>query len=158
MAGVIGTGVDHGDLVDAAEGLAFDLAALHYFGHWITPPGQHRRYDTRFFLAAAPTSQEPVHDDREAVAWEWVRPTDMLGRVRTGDAWMLPPTEACLRALAEATSAAALLADLAARPAGPPRLVADGGGVRIRLAHDPAVLPGEDADAIHDPREPRCPT
>jgi 8-oxo-dGTP pyrophosphatase MutT (NUDIX family) len=142
----------------AAEGLVFDLGGLHYFGHWITPTGQHRRYDTRFFVAAAPAGQEPLHDDREADAWEWVRPTAMLDRLRTGDAWMLPPTEACLRALTEVPGASALLDDLAGRPAGPPRLVADWGGVRVRLAHDPAVLLEDDADEIHDPWEPRCPT
>jgi 8-oxo-dGTP pyrophosphatase MutT (NUDIX family) len=142
----------------ADEGLGVDLGALHYFGHWITPLGNHRRYDTRFFVAAAPAGQEPCHDDREAVAWEWVRPADMLDRQRAGLVWMLPPTEACLRALAAAPSADALLADLAARPDGPPRLVADWGGVRTRLASDPAVLPGDDADEIHDPWEPRCPT
>jgi 8-oxo-dGTP pyrophosphatase MutT (NUDIX family) len=142
----------------ADEGLAFDLGALHYFGHWITPLGNHRRYDARFFVAAAPPDQEPLHDDREAVAWEWVRPADMLGRLRAGDVWMLPPTEACLRALDAAPSAADLLADLGARPDGPPRLVADWGGVRIRLAHDAAVLPGDDADEVHDPWEHRCPT
>jgi hypothetical protein len=71
---------------------------------------------------------------------------------------MLPPTEACLRALAAAPSATALLADLAARPDGAPRLVTDWGGVRTRLASDPAVLPGDDADEIHDPWEHRCPT
>jgi 8-oxo-dGTP pyrophosphatase MutT (NUDIX family) len=142
----------------ADEGLGFDLGAVHYFGHWITPPGNHRRYDARFFVSAAPADQEPVHDDREAVAWEWVRPLDMLARVRAGEAWMLPPTEACLRALTQATSAAALLGDLAARPAGPPRLVADRGGVRIRLAHDPAVHSDDDADEVHDHWEHRCPT
>ncbi len=142
----------------AAEGLSVDLGALHYFGHWITPPGNHRRYDTRFFVAAAPVGQDPRHDDREAVAWEWVRPSDMLDRLRAGLVWMLPPTEACLRALAAAPSTDALLADLAARPDGPPRLVADRGGVRTRLASDPAVLPGDDADEIHDPWEHRCPT
>jgi 8-oxo-dGTP pyrophosphatase MutT (NUDIX family) len=142
----------------AEEGLTFDLDAVHYFGHWITPPGNHRRYDTRFFVASAPSGQEPIHDDREAVAWEWVRPIDMLARLRTGAAWMLPPTEACLRALARTASAADLLADLGERPGGPPRLVADREGVRIRLAHDPAVLPDDDADEIHDPWEHRCPT
>jgi 8-oxo-dGTP pyrophosphatase MutT (NUDIX family) len=142
----------------AGEGLTFDLGALHYFGHWITPRGNHRRYDARFFVTAAPAGQEPVHDDREAVAAEWVRPADMLDRLRAGLVWMLPPTEACLRALAAAPSAAALLADLDARPDGPPRLVADWGGVRIRLASDPAALPADDADEVHDHWEHRCPT
>lgn len=144
--------------VAAEAGLAFDLAAVHYFGHWITPRGHHRRYDTRFFVAAAPPGQVPVHDDREAVAWEWVRPLDMLARRRAGRAWMLPPTLSCLEALVQVPTAEGLLGELGRRPAGPPRLVGDREGVRIRLAHDPAVHPDDDADEIHDHREHRCPT
>ena len=47
---------------------------LTYFGHWITPEGAVRRYDTRFFIAAAPERQVAAHDNREVIAHEWVRP------------------------------------------------------------------------------------
>jgi 8-oxo-dGTP pyrophosphatase MutT (NUDIX family) len=145
--------------VAAAEQVRFDVSGVHYFGHWITPHGGPRRYDTRFFVTAAPADQEPSHDEREAVAWEWVRPHEMLDRCRRAEAWLLPPTEACLDALAQVASAAALLADLASRPAGPPPLVADRGGVRVRLAHDgPRRDDAEDVDEIHDSWEFRCPT
>src|SRR5262245_37579760 len=53
---------------------------LTYFSHWITPVGAPRRYDTRFFAAAAPNGQEPLHDAKELVDTVWVRPQDALQR------------------------------------------------------------------------------
>jgi hypothetical protein len=35
----------------AAQGLCLDLGALTYWSRWITPLGEHKRYDTRFFVA-----------------------------------------------------------------------------------------------------------
>jgi len=51
---------------------------LRYFGHWITPVGSPRRYDTRFFIAVAPEGQDVRHDNREAIAHAWVRPREAL--------------------------------------------------------------------------------
>src|SRR5205814_10458247 len=47
------------------EGLTLAVDQIHYFSHWITPVGPPRRDDTRFFVAAAPPDQLPLHDDRE---------------------------------------------------------------------------------------------
>lgn len=121
------------------EGLCLAADAMWYFGHWITPEGAPRRYDTRFFLAAAPEEQTPVHDDREAIANLWIRPADALARHAAGDLAMLPPTIASLRALepsataAEALAAAAEVVDV---PTVQPRVIMDEGGVRI-------VMPGD---------------
>ena len=46
-----------------AEDLCITADEIHYFSHWITPVGAPRRYDTRFFVAAAPAEQVPLHDD-----------------------------------------------------------------------------------------------
>ncbi|WCO66588.1 NUDIX domain-containing protein [Iamia majanohamensis] len=122
------------------EDLRLAVDTMWYFGHWITPEGAPRRYDTRFFLAAAPPRQTPVHDDREAIANLWIRPADALARHAAGDLAMLPPTLASLRAIepsataAEALAAAAELVDV---PTVQPRVVMDEGGVRI-------VMPGDD--------------
>src|SRR4051794_17234795 len=64
----------------AQHGAAVDAAAMHVFSHWRTPVGAPRRFDTWFFLAAAPTDQEGAHDDTETVHSEWVQPVEMLQR------------------------------------------------------------------------------
>ena len=42
----------------AARGLAVRSDLLRPFAHWITPPNENRRYDTKFFAAALPVGQE----------------------------------------------------------------------------------------------------
>lgn len=61
---------------------------LVYLSHWITPPGRPRCYDTRFFVAVAPTSQTASHDDCETIDHVWIRPADALERQRRGE-WSL---------------------------------------------------------------------
>ncbi|MCU1497774.1 MAG: hypothetical protein JWM47_1727 [Acidimicrobiales bacterium] len=125
--------------VAVAERLRLAVDGMHYFAHWITPEGAPRRYDTHFFVAAAPTNQTPLHDDHEVIANEWVRPADGLARVRAGELTMMPPTIASLQAVerfatvAEVLAAAERVTDV---PAILPRVVAGEGGIRI-------VLPGE---------------
>lgn len=136
--------VDHGRRsllsVCEEEDLRLAVDTMWYFGHWITPDGAPRRYDTRFFLAAAPAAQIAVHDDRETIANMWIRPADALARHAAGDLTMLPPTVASLRALERSTTAAEALdaaAELVDVPTVQPRVVMDEGGVRI-------VMPGDD--------------
>src|SRR6202035_51489 len=49
------------------EGLRLATDRVHYFSHWITPEAAPKRYDTRFFVAALPPGQVPIHDDHETV-------------------------------------------------------------------------------------------
>lgn len=124
----------------AEERLVLDASALSYFAHWITPIGPPRRYDTRFFVAAAPLGQVPVHDDKELVANTWVSPTEALERHRRGDMQLILPTIKNLEAIERFTSSSALLDAARAAvsvPAIEPRIVHDGNGVRI-------LLPGDD--------------
>ena len=123
------------------ENLRLDLSAMHYVGRWITPPGSPRRYDTRFFLAAAPAGQRPVQDDREVISAEWIAPDDALERHAVGEFPMLPPTIANLRMLRPYDSTAAALQGAA--EIGPihtiaPRIVSDDHGIRIVMPGDPA--------------------
>jgi 8-oxo-dGTP pyrophosphatase MutT (NUDIX family) len=126
--------------VCAEEDLRLHLDQMHYFGHWITPPGAPRRYDTRFFLAAAPPGQHAVHDDREVIATRWVHPIDALAAHTAGAFAMLPPTVASLRSLCRfgsATDALAAAAEATSVPTMAPRVLADEGGMRIVLPGDP---------------------
>ena len=82
------------------EGLRLAVDSIRYVSHWITPVGEKRRFDTRFFVAVAPPAQEPLHDDKETVASLWVSPNDALGRAARGELAMIPPTTANLRFLA----------------------------------------------------------
>ena len=78
--------------------LAVDRVA--YFSHWITPEGPPRRYDTRFFVAAAPEQQEGLHDDSELVDSCWLRPAEALDARTRGELEMIYPTVTTLEALA----------------------------------------------------------
>jgi 8-oxo-dGTP pyrophosphatase MutT (NUDIX family) len=132
------------------EGLRLAVGDMHYFGHWITPEGAPRRYDTRFFLAAAPPNQTPLHDDRETIANEWVRPADALARVDAGEMTMMPPTISSLKAIARFDTTAAALAaatEITDVPTILPRVIAYDGGVRIVLPGDPAYDEPSGADA-----------
>lgn len=121
------------------ERLRLDVDRIHYFSHWITPEGPPRRYDTRFFVAAAPPEQYPLHDDRETIANLWVRPQDALDRHAAGDLDLILPTIKNLEAIGRFTRSADLLAhaeQISFVPAILPRIVQDGGGMRILLPDD----------------------
>jgi 8-oxo-dGTP pyrophosphatase MutT (NUDIX family) len=144
--------VDSGDVrlleVCAQEGLRLAVDQIHYFSHWITPVGPPRRYDTRFFVAAAPPEQVPLHDDRETIANTWIRPDEALDRHAKGEFEIIFPTIKNLEAIARFDRSADLLAAAAAIEEVPtilPRITADEDGVRILLPGDPgydeAIVP-----------------
>ena len=125
------------------EDLLIDVGALHPFAHWITPPGAPRRYDTWFFVADAPAGHAYLHDDRETVASDWVRPADALARAEAGELELIFPTMRSLAVLANYPSADALLADVRdATAAARIRMVRDFNGERVALPGDPADAEG----------------
>lgn len=112
-----------------AERLTLAADRMAYFSHWITPEGEPRRYDTRFFVAEAPPAQEPLHDNRETVSHLWVVPAAAIERHDAGEFKMRFPTICTLKLFAGYDSAANLVAALR-RPreirAILPRIRADG--------------------------------
>ncbi len=82
-----------------AEDLVLAVDTVHYVSHWITPELAPRRYDTRFFLTAAPPGQVARHDEGETIATVWIRPAAALARNAGGDMELLPPTIANLRSI-----------------------------------------------------------
>lgn len=123
-----------------AEDLVLDVSAMHYFAHWITPIGPTRRYDTRFFIGAAPAEQVPLHDDREVIANLWITPKEALDRNADGEFQLIMPTFKNLEGLtrfgssAEVLDAARSMSDI---PTILPRLGRGPEGVMV-------LLPGED--------------
>ncbi|MDB5715832.1 MAG: hydrolase [Sphingomonadales bacterium] len=101
--------------VVAASGGRLMFDELAHFGHWITPVGAPKRFDTHFFLAAAPADQDAVADGSETVALEWVQPCDLLRRAADGDLSILFPTRLNLKRLAESDSVASAMAAARAR-------------------------------------------
>jgi len=102
--------------VVAASGGKLPLGALAHFGHWITPEGPPKRFDTHFFLTEAPAGQEAICDGGETVALEWVAPRDVLARAADGDLSILFPTRMNLKRLAESSTVADAIAAARARP------------------------------------------
>lgn len=129
-----------------AERLTLTVGDMHYFSRWVTPLGSPRRYDTRFFVAAAPEGQEALHDDREVIGVRWLTPTEALEDHREGRITMIFPTVRTMVALERFDSAAAVLAHAAAQadvPAVVPMLRDEGGGLRLILPGDPEGTGGE---------------
>lgn len=83
--------------------------ALVPFGHWITPDFAPKRFDTWFYLAAAPRGQEPRHDGSEAVDSLWISPQKALAEADAGGRSLVLATRANLMRLAESETAAAAL-------------------------------------------------
>lgn len=102
------------DLIQSA-GLTLDAGALHYYSHWVTQAGSPRRYDTRFFIAAAPEGQTASHDGGELVSHRWVRPNDALDLDREGEISLMFPTFKTLEKLSEFSTVGELFADVRSR-------------------------------------------
>ena len=99
------------------ERLQLGVGDIHYFAHWITPRGAPRRYDTRFFVAAAPPGQIAAHDAGETIAEVWISPHDALARHRAGEIEIIFPTIRNLQAIGRFATSAELLEAAARRRA-----------------------------------------
>ena len=86
--------------------LKLDLAALTIFARWITPAMMPKRFDTWFFVAAAPPDQLAVCDGWETVDAEWIDPRKALRLAAAGERSIIFPTRMNLQLLAEAANAA----------------------------------------------------
>lgn len=85
--------------------LACDL--LVPFAHWITPTFMPKRFDTHFFLAAAPEDQQGIHDGRESVDSIWISPHEAVADPKR---WtVIFPTRMNLQMLGRSATVAAAL-------------------------------------------------
>jgi 8-oxo-dGTP pyrophosphatase MutT (NUDIX family) len=94
--------------------LALDL--LVPYAHWITPEKMPKRYDTWFFLAAAPPEQVGAHDGKESTDSIWVSPREALEGGDSGRFKLPFPTTRNLIKLGKQPSVEAALTDARQRP------------------------------------------
>jgi 8-oxo-dGTP pyrophosphatase MutT (NUDIX family) len=96
--------------------LTVEAAALAPWGHWVTPVGESRRYDTRFFIAALPAGAHARDVTSESAEASWVAVAEALEQVRAGSRGMLPPTVITLESLAPFGTVAEVMAAAPDRP------------------------------------------
>jgi len=102
------------------EGLVAAHDLLVPFGHWVTPAIRPKRFDTRFFLAPAPSGQLAEPDGSEVVRCLWDCPSAILqaaneGRAE-GRARLIFATRMNLARLSQSATVAEALADASAQP------------------------------------------
>ena len=96
------------ELVQAEDlELAFDL--LIPFAHWITPEFMPKRFDTHFFLVAAPPDQLAVHDGYESVDSLWTTIPHALELEKSGQRTIIFPTLENMKKLGRSQSVEAAL-------------------------------------------------
>ena len=146
--GAVDTGEGEGDAAHRVAGLrelheeagivVDDPGALVKFSRWITPAQVRIRFDTHFFLAAAPDGQEPTIDGSEIVDSGWFAPADALVAHARDELALVFPTIKHLEQLCAFATADEAIAHARASHVSPvePRVVTEGEMARI-------VLPGE---------------
>lgn len=142
-------------------GLRPSLDQLLYWAHWITPSRSPKRFDTRFFVIAAPVAQPVLADAHETVESAWMTPAQAIDAARDDGMRISPPTLYNLlevqAALQRHGSLAGLLAGEANRPtpAVLPKMVRQEGRTLLIMPWSPdyAAAPG-----IGGPQEARFPT
>jgi 8-oxo-dGTP pyrophosphatase MutT (NUDIX family) len=100
----------------ADNGLRLALDELLPYAHWITPEGMPKRFDTWFFLAAAPPEQVGAHDGRESTDSIWLSPGEALAGGDSGRFKLPFPTTRNLIKLGKQPSVKAALDDSRGKP------------------------------------------
>ncbi len=85
--------------VAEAEDLELACDRLVPFAHWITPSFMPKRFDTWFFLVAAPPDHVALHDGRESVDSVWTTPAAAVAAAEHGERTIIFPTLMNLRKL-----------------------------------------------------------
>ena len=121
--------------------------------HWVTPPVDVRRFDTRFFVAPLPEGQEPVHDARETTESAWMTPASALAASTAGTISLPPPTWITLRELEGCRTVSAAMAWARQRrvPRREPRVVEED-GVRMTLMPGDPLFPDDVEPVVGETR------
>ncbi len=117
------------------HGLAVDAGLLHPWGRWVTPVGEARRYDARFFVAALPDGARAEDVTSESSVAGWAPVALALEEFERGERGLLPPTLVTLRSIAAFDRVSAAVAAAPARPldAVQPTLRQGAAGAHVQL-------------------------
>ncbi len=121
------------------ENLYLPIGDIAYISHWITPVGPPKRYDTRFFVAAAPSDQVLMHDNFETVESVWIRPVDAFKLHEEGKFELIFPTIKNLEVLNMFKNSQEVLdfaINLETVPAIEPKLIEKDGQVMLLIPGD----------------------
>ncbi|WP_418319868.1 NUDIX hydrolase [Piscinibacter sakaiensis] len=133
------------------EGLQIAGDVLQPFAHWVTPEHSPKRFDTHFFIAAAPVEQLARHDGFEAVDSFWIRPLDALRECEQRRRTLIFPTLSNLALLAQSADVTSAIDAARQRPACriQPWLVERPNGKRVPMLPPEARYPTL-SDALMD--------
>src|SRR5882757_8665161 len=98
------------------NGMVLALDELVPYAHWITPEGMPKRFDTWFFLAAAPPDQLGAHDGKESTDSIWLSPREAVAGGESGRFKLPFPTTRNLIKLGKQPSVTAALDDARGKP------------------------------------------
>jgi 8-oxo-dGTP pyrophosphatase MutT (NUDIX family) len=100
----------------ADTGMVLALDKLVPYAHWVTPEGMSKRFDTWFFLAAAPPDQLGAHDGKESTDSLWLSPHEAVAGGENGRFKLPFPTTRNLIKLGKQPNVTAALNDARAKP------------------------------------------
>jgi 8-oxo-dGTP pyrophosphatase MutT (NUDIX family) len=120
------------------SGMVLALDELVPYARWITPEGMPKRYDTWFFLAAAPLGQLGAHDGRESTDSLWLSPREAVAGGESGRFKLPFPTTRNLIKLGKQPDVKAALEDARAMPVVTvmPVLTRLNGGRQLRIPRE----------------------
>jgi 8-oxo-dGTP pyrophosphatase MutT (NUDIX family) len=121
-----------------AHNLSISPEDLVYIAHFITPPREGRRYDTRFFAYAVPSRHEVRVHAAEAVEGGWHRPETMLALEFPE---IMPPTRMMCHEFARLGSVQTIVATLGANPIEVTDITPEIIAGWMALEHQPAERP-----------------
>ncbi|MGZ5872960.1 MAG: NUDIX hydrolase [Bradyrhizobium sp.] len=98
------------------NGMQLALDELVPYAHWITPEGMPKRFDTWFFLAAAPPEQVGAHDGKESTDSIWLSPREAVAGGESGRFKLPFPTTRNLIKLGKQPNVKAALEDSRGKP------------------------------------------
>lgn len=127
--------VDIGTLLDRG-GLRLAADLLTPFAHWITPNLMPKRFDTLFYLAAAPSDHLAVHDGSESVDSVWIRPVDAMAESEAGTKTIIFPTRMNVLKVGRSANTAHAIESARGRPVVTVEPVVDGKVLRIPAEAD----------------------